>query len=188
MINYLIKKKKKKFLFIYLSFLIVVFFFYINLINTYLNCKDWHKGLNNTYIDNDIKEFGCQIKFPKFCPYKIGTYFLDLSKIRKVKCGQTSTCKAKNMRFSISKYINKNTKRFGYPLTTKDPMCLNRPNKKSSISYYVKRNLIDIDNKEILDKIKPNTPEIIVDFSTNKFGELKINVNYNDTLSKERKK
>ena len=92
------------------------------------------------------------------------------------------------MKFSDSKYINNNTKRFGYPLTNKDPMCLNRPNKKRSIRIYVKKNLIDMDNKEILDKIKANTPEIIADFSKNKFGELKINVNYNDTLSKERKK
>jgi hypothetical protein len=81
------------------------------------------------------------------------------------------------MKFSDSKYINNNTKRFGYPLTNKDPMCLYRPNKKRSISIYVKKNLIDMDNKEILDNIKANNPEIIADFSKNKFGELKINVN-----------
>jgi hypothetical protein len=171
-----------------LSILIVLFFFYINLINSYLNCNDWHKGLNNTYIENDINKYGCQIKFPKFCPYKIGGNFLDLSKINKVRCGQSSTCKKKIMKFSNSTYINKKTKRFGYPLTNKDPMCLNRQNQNSSISLYVKNNLIDMDNKEILEKLKANIPEIIVDFSKNKFGELKINVNYNDTLSKERKK
>lgn len=92
------------------------------------------------------------------------------------------------MKFSESKYINKNTKRFGYPLTNKDPMCLKDSNKIRIISLYVKKNLIDMDNKEILDKVNVNTPEIIVDFSKNNFGELKINVNYNDTLSKERKK
>ena len=73
-------------------------------------------------------------------------------------------------------------------MTNKDPMCLNRPNKNSNIVIYVKNNLIDMDNKEILDKVKANTPEIIADFSKNNFGELKINVNYNDTLSQERKK
>jgi hypothetical protein len=174
---YLIKNKKKKLLFIYLSILIVLFFFYINLINSYLNCNDWHKGLNNTYIENDINKYGCQIKFPKFCPYKIGSNFLDLSKINKVRCGQSSTCKKKIMKFSNSTYINKKTKRFGYPLTNKDPTCLNRQNQNSSISLYVKNNLIDMDNKEILEKVKANIPEIIVDFSKNKFGELKINVN-----------
>jgi len=92
------------------------------------------------------------------------------------------------MKFSESKYINKNTKRFGYPLKNKDPICLKRPNKKSSISLYVKKNLIDMDNKEILDKVKGNIPEIIVHFSKNNFGKLKINVNYNDMFSKERKK
>ena len=185
---YLLNNRKKKLIFIYLTILIVLFFIYINLINSYLNCNDWHKGLNNTYIENDIKEFGCQIKFPKFCPYKIGSYFLDISKLRKVKCGKATTNKKKIMKYSISKYINQNTKRFGYPLTNKNPMCLKRPNKKRSISLYVKKNLIDMDNIEILDKLKENTPEIIADFSKSQLGELKINVNYNDTLSKERKK
>jgi hypothetical protein len=45
-----------------------------------------------------------------------------------------------------------------------------------------------MDNMRILNKKKTNTPEIIVDFSKNKFGELIINVNYNKSLSKERKK
>jgi len=185
---YLIKNKKQTLIFIYLSFLIVLFSFYIYIINSYLNCKDWHKALNNTYIENDIKKFGCQIKFPKFCPYKVGTYILDISKIHNVKCGQDSNGKKKILKFSGSKYINKNTTRFGFPLTNKSPMCLKRPNKKRNIKMYVRKNLIDMDKKDILNKAKQNIPEIIVDFSKNEFGELKINVNYNDTLSKERKK
>ena len=185
---YLVKNRNKKLLFIYLSFLIFLFFFNIYLINSKLNCKDWHKGLNNTYIENDIKEFGCQIKFPKICTYKFGAYFLDLSKINGIKCGQGLTGKNNIIKFSDSKFINKSTIRFGFPLTNKDPMCLNRPNKTSNIDIYVKTNLIDMDNKEILDKTKQNIPEIIADFSKNEYGELKINVNYNDTLSKERKK
>ena len=45
-----------------------------------------------------------------------------------------------------------------------------------------------MDNKTQLKKAKANIPEIITDFSKNKFGELIINVNYNNTLSNERKK
>ena len=67
-------------------------------------------------------------------------------------------------------------------------MCLNRRTKKSNILLYVKKNLLDMDNKELLNKARENIPEIITDFSKNKFGELIINVNYNNTLSKERKK
>ena len=35
------------------------------------NCDDWAKGLNDTYIENDNNKYGCQIKFPKKCDYKI---------------------------------------------------------------------------------------------------------------------
>lgn len=45
-----------------------------------------------------------------------------------------------------------------------------------------------MDNKNLLNKENVNIPEIITDFSKNKYGELIINVNYNNTLSKERKK
>lgn len=44
-----------------------------------------------------------------------------------------------------------------------------------------------MDNKNLLNKENVNIPEIITDFSKNKYGELIINVNYNNTLSKERK-
>ena len=185
---YLIKRKKKHFIFIYFAFLIFFFFFYIYTINFNLNCNDWFKGLNNTYIENDAKKFGCQIKFPKICPYKIGTYFLDISKLFKIKCGQGINNKKKILKFSDSKYINQNTTRFGYPLTNKAPMCLNQFKNKNCISLYIKKNLIDMDNKEILNKTNTNIPEIIVDFSNNINGKLIINVNYNESLSKERKK
>ena len=171
-----------------MAFLIFFFFFYIYIIHNNLNCKDWFKGLNNTYIENDVKKFGCQIKFPKFCPYKIGAYFLDISKIFKKMCGQNLNNKKKILKFSNSEYINENTTRIGYPLTNKDPECLNQFKKKNYISLYVKKNLIDMDNKEILNKTKTNIPEIIVDFSKDNNGKLIINVNYNESLSKERKK
>jgi hypothetical protein len=183
---YLIKKKKKALL-IYFSFLIFVFVFYFYFIHSKINCTDWRKGLNNTYIENDIKKFGCQIRFPKICPYKIGTYFLDVTKIYNIKCGRDLEGKELTLKFSDSPYINKNTTRFGYPLTNKDPMCLNEPRKNSTIKFYVKKNLLDMDNKKLFNNEK-NIPEIIADFSKNKYGKLIINVNYNDTLSKERKK
>ena len=43
-----------------------------------MNCDDWPKGLNNTFIQNDINKFGCQIKFPKTCQYKLMSYTQDL--------------------------------------------------------------------------------------------------------------
>ena len=169
-------------------FLIFLLFFSFYFIHSKFNCRNWNKGLNNTYIENDIKKFGCQIKIPKICPYKIGAFFLDLSKIYNIKCGKDLAGKEETLKFSDSPYINKNTTKFGYPLTNKDPMCLNKPTKKSNIELYVRKNLLDMDNKKLFHDGKKNIPEIIADFSKNKYGELIIDVNYNDTLSKERKK
>lgn len=39
-------------------------------INSYFDCKDLGKGLNNTYIDNNKNKYGCLVKIPKSCTYK----------------------------------------------------------------------------------------------------------------------
>jgi hypothetical protein len=59
---------------------LTIFFF------NYINCDDWKYGLNNNYIKNDITKYGCQIKFPDKCPYKIFKYVHDINKTRKIKC------------------------------------------------------------------------------------------------------
>lgn len=51
-----------------------------------MNCNDWAKGLNNTFIDNNIKIHGCKIKLPKFCPYKLGKYVFDLTRWKGLEC------------------------------------------------------------------------------------------------------
>jgi hypothetical protein len=185
---YIIKNKNKILIFIYLTFLIFLFFFFLYFVHSNLGCKDWPKGLNNTYIENNIKEYGCKIKTPKFCPYRIGTYFLDITKIYNIKCKRSLSTKTRILKFSKSPNINKNTKKFGYPLTNKDPLYLNIQTKTRNIYIYVKKNLIDMDNKKQLNKTKLNIPEVVADFSKNPYGEIIINVNYNKTLSKERKK
>jgi len=185
---YLIKIKNKALIFIYLTFLILLFFFYIFFFHSKLNCKNWPKGLNNTYIENDINKYGCEIQIPKICPYKIGSFFLDFSRIYKVKCDGDLTSRKKTIKFSKSPNINENTTKFGYPLTNSDPMCLHFPKKKKNINYYIRKNLIDMDNITQLNKTKLNFPEIVADFSKNPCGEIIINVNYNEKISKERKK
>lgn len=132
-LKYVNKNKKKKALYLYLLFLIFFFFFFFFVISPNLSCKDWSKGLNDTYIDNDPKKYGCQIKIPKICFYSIGTYFLDISKLYNIKCGRDLTLKEKTIEFSNSPYINKDTTRFGYPLTNKDPICLKYSKGKRNI-------------------------------------------------------
>jgi hypothetical protein len=53
---------------------------------------------------------------------------------------------------------------------------------------YVKKNLIDMNNIDLVNNVlKDNIPEIIVDYTQNNYGEMVINLTYNKTLSKERK-
>jgi hypothetical protein len=155
-----------------------------------INCDDWAKGLNNTFIDNNIKKHGCQIHFPKKCPYKIGKYFQDITKIRKIKCENGNiNARKKILLSSKSSNINKNTKRFGLPFTNKDPICLIDFKDGILIKKYFLNNIIDMDNyTQINNKTKEELPEIIIDFSKKLIGEMIINLNYNKTLSEERKK
>ena len=158
------------------------FFSFINPIN----CDDWAKGLNETYIDNDDNKYGCQISIPKKCPYKILKYFQDITKIKGINCSNSKIkAKKKFLLLSKSPYLSKDTKRIGFPMTNKDPICLLDCIDDKIINKYFFSHLIDMDNKTQINKI---FSEILVDFSKNPFGEMIIDVKYNETLSKERKK
>jgi len=91
---------------------------------------------------------------------------------------------------SNSPYINKTIKRIGYPLLNKDPMCyLDFPDFRNILTNYFLNNLVDMDNKEILNKFfKDKMPEVEVDFSNIKKPKLIINLHFNETLSEDRKK
>ena len=189
---YLLRVKKTLLIIICLIFIIFQILIIYNYINSYMNCKEWSKGLNNTSIENNDKKYGCQIIYPKLCLYKLGKYFLDITKIKKFECGKVST-KEKLLYYSRSPYINENTTRFGYPLTNKDPfyfLDFKQIHKIAVGSFFHKSvdNLIDMDNETLLEKFKDEIPEMIVDFSKNNKGEIKINLNFNRTLSKIRKK
>ena len=82
------------------------------------NCNDWAKGLNNTYIENDINKYGCQIIFPKRCDYKILSFTQDLTKLSHLSCSDKPKNSRENiLKFSKSPYISDNTLKFGFPLT-----------------------------------------------------------------------
>ena len=92
------------------------------------------------------------------------------------------------MKYSLSPYITKKTLRFGFPLTNKDPICFKDFDKGNPIYNYVLKNLVDMDNKEILYKyFNDKMPEISLDFSDKDKGKLIIDVHFNKTLSEERK-
>ena len=156
-----------------------------------MNCNDWEKGLNNTIIDNNIKIHGCRIKIPDFCPYKLGKYIFDLTKWKGLECYKNNEDTKKVLLiFTEKPYINKNTKRIGFPLVNKNPeIFLNFIEIKNLLIKFVKKNLVDMDNKQLVEKVyKENKPELIVDYTKNPYGEIIIDLKFNKTLSKERKK
>ena len=169
----------------YKIFFVIFFIFSYNAFVNPTNCDDWPKGLNNTYIENDGSKYGCQIRFPKKCEYKLIRYTMDFSKLGHVTCkNKKKDARKRILKFSKSHYVNKNTTKFGFPLTNNDE------GKKDGLDnvilkHYTSHNLMDMD-KPIPSKLAK--PEYIVDFSKDPFGELIINVNYNETLSIERKK
>ena len=59
-------------------------FFYYKIPNFF--CDDWVKGLNNTSIDNDDEKYGCKIKTPKYCQYKLFSSIQDYTKILGINC------------------------------------------------------------------------------------------------------
>ena len=190
---YFIKKRNKNFvLYCILTIITIFHFIYRFFISNHLNCDDWKYGLNNTYIQNDKTKYGCQIRFPEQCPYKILKYFQDITKIKRIKCQNSKKDGIKILlEKSNSPYLNKNktVKLVGYPILNKaKPYFLNFPDNHNLLSEYFLNNLVDMENKEILDTVfKNQTPEVYIDFKNSSLGNMIINLNYNKTLSKERK-
>ena len=173
---------------IFFIFLFLLFFtLFIKFKDKYY-CKNWDRGLNMTYIDNNSKIYPCKIIIPKNkCLIDIFGPFLDFSRF--INCKNRKN-KEKHLLYDISNLRNKssNVKRIGYPITiSKKP--------ESSTSLYdrklyrfMKNNLIDMDNFDQLRKLnKRKRPEIILDYTRDPFGELNIQINYNKKLSNKRK-
>ena len=127
---------------------------------------------------------------PEVCPYKVGSFFLDVTKWKGIDCDKSNTnTKKKLLDFSNHRFINRNTKRIGFPLLNKDKEIFGsiKDNNHRLLRFFGNR-LVDMDNQKLVDKIYKNKiPEIIIDYNKNKYGEITINVALNETLSKERK-
>ena len=166
----------------------IFFLFFRSSINKYINCNEWPKGLNNTSIDNNLNKYGCQIELPKLCPYKIGKYFLDRNRYFSLNCKNSGfNSKEKLLEYSKSSYINQNTLHIGFPVVTKDEKYINASNNGNFRDLFFE-NLIDMNNYSLINSIVGGRPEVSIDFSKNKNGEMKINLFHNESLSNERKK
>ena len=188
---YLIQKKKNKIIILIFIVLLIPILILINILyNAYkTDCINWPKGLNNTFLDNNSEKFGCQIIFPKRCPYNIFANILDYTKFFGKKCEKYNVeAKQRILKLSNSPFINEKVNHIGYPLTNKDQICnFDFIDTDNLIEKFVLKNLVDMENKDVLNKYFRNKiPEVEVDFSKNIYGEMNINLNYNKTLSEER--
>ena len=153
-------------------------------------CKNWDKSLNNTYISNNKTKYSCAINIPKKkCLINIFSPLLDLSRILKINC-EKRKIKERYYLKSISNLKNvKSIKKIGFPITIGEKEEIKgEPSMYGGVLLnYVKNNLVNLDNETLLKIMKPSKkPEVYVDYTNNKFGELKININYNNFLSKTR--
>ena len=173
-------------------YFLIIIFIYIFLRTIGTNCNDWAKGLNNTYIENDNSKYGCQIQIPKICIYKSLEYYQDYSKLIGKNCKHYKNGRKQKeniLKISKSVYINDTTKRIGYPLLNKDGMTfLDFPDTRNSLKQYFLKNLVDMDNKIILNQFFKNKfPEVEVNFTNIKEPKININLHFNKSLSQERK-
>ena len=184
--KYFISIKNKKIIFVFIFLFLHIFLNY--LYKDIFNCRDWEKGLNNTSIDNNEKEHGCKIKIPKSCPYKIGKYFLDRFDKTSEMCYKRSL-KSREIFLQSSKspYINKNTYHIGIPILTNEEKLFHTENFRST-QRYISKHYIDMNNHTLINLLNGSKPEISFDFSRKNIGEIKVDLNFNQTLSDERKK
>ena len=185
-IGFVIALKSKYRYLIFAFILLIIILTYIIYLFDPINCDEWTLGLNNTRLENDINTYGCQIRIPKRCYFKILSGTQDITKITKLDCS-TGKRDARQTLIKTSKspYINKNTKKFGFPFTNDEEIGGLDGLDKWVLINYTSDNLIDMDNITI--ELK-KWPEKIVDFTKDEIGEFIVNLTYNDTLSKERKK
>ena len=177
--------KNKSIIILYLLIFLGFLLLFKSILYYSTKCINWEKGLNNTYIDNNKEKYECTIRIQKYCPYKIGKFFLDTDRFSTcIKKGKSS--KEVILIKSKSPYINKNTSQIGFPLTNKNEMFFYNITGLTFLKY-VYENLIDMNNLTLIKQLNDNIPEISVDFSKNNNGKLNINLHFNKSLSKERK-
>ena len=153
-------------------------------------CNNWDRGLNGTFISNNKSLYSCSVAIPKSkCFIDILSPILDLSKLLKIKCEK----RKEKEKYILKSSSNLNSlieiKKIGYPITINSTGEIKgKPALYSdTLMNFVLNNLINLDDKNNLDKLPRNmTPEVFIDYTNNPYGELKQKINFNKKLSKKR--
>ena len=152
-------------------------------------CKDWDKSLNNSFISNNRSIYSCSINIPKEkCLIEIFSPILDFSRILNINCQERKHEEKYLLQSNSNLKDVKMLQKIGFPITIQDKEELEEiPMYADTLLKFVMNNLINLDNKTQIKYLEPNKkPEVYVDYTNNKFGELKFNINFNDSLSKIR--
>ena len=175
---------------IILIILISSMIIYKTAIEDKVKCKNWEYGLNETKLINDQSIYPCNIVIPDHSCYLnlLGPLF-DFSK--GISCNKRKNDDINKLKSaSTSRYINQFTLKIGFPITThRDNFNQNKQKNQKNIYNEIMGNLVDMDNQEQLEELgEKERPEVVLDYSNNKYGEINITINYDEELSKERKK
>ena len=189
---FIINIKNKKCLNISIISLTLVFFILYSKNKDKYFCKNWDKGLNNSFISNNETIYACSIVIPKKkCLIDILSPLFDFSKMFNIKC-EIRKEKEKFLLKSFSKFnSSKEIKKIGFPSTIidKDEIRGKSPLYGKELFQYVMNNLINLDENNSFNKQIQNKPtEILIDFTDNPFGEIKQNIHFNKSLSENRLK
>ena len=156
------------------------------------SCDNWDLGVNGTRIEDG----NCKVKRPEgYCYMSYFKGYFDLNKEHNLNCSiRNPYNEKKNFLKNIENNNNKvnlyTSKIFAFPHTNYDEK-YSLKNQKS-INDFGKLVNSDIYDYEKNKNIEPK-PEAILDFSEDniyngKYAELKIELNFNKTLSEQRKK
>ena len=154
-------------------------------------CSGYHIGLNGVKIDDNPDKYSCFYDYPKNCSIDLLSPFMDYSRIGG-DCKTIRDLKEQKKYFTyflIPEKKYKNTTRLGFPITTTNEFSLRTQYNIKHFNERVSKNVIDMDKYDKIPKgkKKPLKPEVILEFNKDNIGEIKIEINKNETLEKERK-
>lgn len=142
------------------------------------SCDYWDKGFKDTQL---INGGNCRITYPKRCWLNSLKHIFDMTALRGLECASART----DDEFSLKAVSNKpNVKRLGFPRTEHWNFF-----PESTFSEYNKnifKNMIDMDDPNMAEEAK--NVEVVIDYTTGYYPEVKIDVKHNKTLADERKK
>ena len=185
--------KKKRYVIvgsIIISILLLVIFYNTNVLLDF-SCDRWDKGINNTRIIEDDRDYACTIVQPgknKCYMYAMEGWF-NFSKWINQRCDSDKERQNERQLFdemSLPEFQNKN--HFGYPITNREKFNPKKHTSLQKFQAFVLKNMIDMEEYEKGNYPDEPRPEVEVRFDpkTN-HGNISIHLNKNETLAQERK-